>query len=377
MKKLMVFGISLFVLLMASLVSGVRVNEVSPKTPEFIEIYNEQGEILNLSKWKIQDNHDIDEIVCAIENCSLVISYEYFLILGKDTDISEITSASVNYFYVDDTKIGNSLNDEGDKVIFFNSTFSTNFSWNSSSTGKSWQLCDSSWNENEPTPGSVNSCEAPSQNNTTPPEPQIYLEAEWYGDDILNTEDFDIEIKVYNLEDKDYNLRVWIEPEDEDKIISDRYDPKNDEWKSGKYYIDKFFSGPGNKSEDILLRLREEEDDFKGYAVLKAKLENEDYTLERSIKILEPEKNEEDTIDNDADSGSQGDSNIQDTQQETATITGDIIKLGDRSKLQKQESSEEKGIVYESGSEKVKKYAIYGLNAILIVIIILLVKKKV
>ena len=104
--------------------------------------------------------------------------------------------------------------------------------------------------------------------------------------------------------------------------------------------------------------------------------------IEEDIEILKDEDDESGGDDGGEDSNDNNKDSVQKTNNK-ATITGNVIKLGNRNELQGEKEDGDNGdddknvIVYESGSEKVKKYAIYGLNAILVVIIILLVKKKV
>jgi len=163
------------------LASAIRINEISPRNPEYVEIYNPSGEEINLKDWKIKDasTNNPDTLVCGIQNCSLATSAAYFLILGKNTKIEDITSESIKYYYTDDNAIGNGLNDNSDSIEFFNSTFSTNFIYNKSEVGKSWQLFDGEWMLCPPSPGKENFCEKEdiidedNQSTTTPNQENI------------------------------------------------------------------------------------------------------------------------------------------------------------------------------------------------------------
>ena len=130
-----------------------------------------------------------------------------------------------------------------------------------------------------------------------------------------------------------------------------------------------------NKTERIKLRIRDNYENFYGDAVLKAKLESEDYLLEKEITILE--KDEESTTNNNEAEKENADKDEKNETKKTTQTTGGVIRLGNRSKLRQNDTKEESKIVYESSNEKVKKYAIYALNIVLIAIIILLIKKKV
>jgi len=381
MKKWMVFGVSFVFLLMVGLTSAVRINEIMAKTPEsiygstdceWIKLYSDSQK--NITNWILNTPG---------HNLTLGFYIDDFLIITGNS-----TCFKNNWGNVNENKIiewsAISLNDEGDMVSLFNDSndlmdfveyppLSTNNTY-SLLSNSSWIICD------KPTPGSVNSCESQTPDNNDDNnnnETEIYLDASWEEDAIINGEEFEIEVKAYNLKDETYNLKIWIEFEENETVISDRYDEENDEWKSGKYYVDEFLDGEGNKSNDIQLRIREAYEDFDGDAVLKVKLEGEDYIFEEDITILEKENSTEDE-----EKEEEIIKEDKETEEQIAspTITGESIRLGGpKSSKIKEESGEEKGdkTIYESSSEKMKKYAIYALNIVLIVIIVLLIKKKV
>jgi len=151
------------------------INEVMPNPEsdvydEWIEIYNPENMILNLSNWNIEDNspNNSNEITCYnIGNCSLITNSTYFIVIGKNANITRITNKNITYFYVDSTCIGNKLNNNGDIIIFYKSSYSTNFSYNYSEKGNSFAgfpdgstdftLCST------PTPGEKNNCSSSSE----------------------------------------------------------------------------------------------------------------------------------------------------------------------------------------------------------------------
>lgn len=393
MKKLMEFGLSLIVLfLFICYASAVGINEVSPETPEFVEIYNENNEFLNLSEWKIRDNYNIDEVTCYnITNCSLLINFSYFIIIGRNTNISEITSKQINYFYVDDATIGNGLA-SNDNVTFFNSTFSTSFSWNNSGAGKSWQFYNGSWQQCKPTPGSINSCTQQPQNNSQNPpqnksqqnntndsqETSIYLKLDWDEDDIVNGEEFEIKVEAFNLKNENYDIKIYITFEDENTIISETYNEEDDKWKSSTYYVENIISGSGDKSATLSLRIKSSYRNFSGDAEVIAKIRKSGTSsiideVREDIEILEKEEENNTSKIIETQKTSKTSKTVEENDKKTAQITGEVIKLGNR---QAETKDEKENVLYESGSEKIKKYAIYGLNLILIVIVIFLLKRK-
>ena len=366
------------VVLLINFVSAVRINEVMAKTPEFVEIYNEGNRMLDLTEWKIKDaSSSVDEITCYnILNCSLVIDYSYFIIIGRNTNISQITDNLIHHFYVEDLVIANSLNDDGDNITFFNSSFSTSFLWNNSQTGKSWQFYNGSWIEAEPTPAAQNynpPAENPPDNNGDGgEEDEISLEIDWDEDDIINGEEFEINVKAYNLSDKKYDVKIRIEFEENSTIISEIYDEENDTWQSGYYYIDEILKGHGDESETFDLRIKEEYENFKGDAKIFFKIRTSGWSLEieKDIEILEslPEKQEEEPSEIIVKKSTE--------QETTSIITGEIIKLGQSGSAEETENIKSKEILYESRNEKIKKSAVYCFSLLCVIFVIILVFKK-
>jgi len=153
---------ALVIILLASLAFAQPViNEVMPnplnESDEWVEIWNANNDTLNLSEWQVGDSTYSDDIVCG-SNCTT--NATYFLILGNQANLTRITNGSVTYFFVDDTAIGNGLaNDNPDGVRFFNTTYSTNMSYNSTTEGRSWAWLNSTWQDcANPTPGFANNC---------------------------------------------------------------------------------------------------------------------------------------------------------------------------------------------------------------------------
>jgi len=142
----------------------VVINEVVPNPStnaynEWIEIYNQKNLTLNLSNWYINDSSNTYNITCAIENCSLVTNSTYFIIIWKKANISQITNESIIYFNSFSGK-NYWLANSGETIILYNSTYSTNFTYNFSRKGKSWARYPDggNWTLCNPTPGKENNC---------------------------------------------------------------------------------------------------------------------------------------------------------------------------------------------------------------------------
>lgn len=251
------------------------------------------------------------------------------------------------------------------------------------------------------TRNSANSCTSQNQSqnqsqNTTQNFPQnlsdakLSLDLEWEEDEVINGEEFEVDIKANNLGNGNYDIKVYISQEDDGTIISETYDKKENEWKSSSYYVNDILSGTENKSKSFELRIREKYRNFSGDAKIGVKIKKSGTSsiteeIEKDIEILEKEEKLE-TEENNQEKQENSEVKIteaKETKSISAKQTGSVIRLGNRNKTQeesgnenKEENSKNSKILYESSSEKIKKYAIYGLNLILIVIIFLLISFK-
>ena len=160
---LIIFCIFLASIIISSLVYAAEFSEAKLNGEEWIEIYNNGSLEIDLSLWTIEDSssNNPDTFTCeGITECNLTTNAEYFLILGKATAIENITSSNVVYFYTDDQKIGNGLNDGGDSLTIKENgsvILTVNFSA-LQNTSLSLQYNGTGWCEGEITPGAANSC---------------------------------------------------------------------------------------------------------------------------------------------------------------------------------------------------------------------------
>jgi hypothetical protein len=402
MKKLVLL---IVLIALVSLASGnLLINEINPRAPEFVEIYNPNNLLINLSEWNIKDNStDLpDNITChTIDNCSLITNATYFLIIGRTTNISEITHENITYFYVDDSNIGNGLTDAGDNITFYNSSFSTSFWYNFSSANKSLQYCSGNLTENNPTPSYANNCTIPSSpvnttnttcsisstcgswsscinssqtrtctntssscTNTSYTQNQsctntsssIDLDMSFSGN-MRNKAEFEITLEAQDLEDMRYDVRVWLVPEDDnDELKSEIYDNETEDWKSSNYYVNKFFRGDGDKSGIVKIKLEEEYENYTGSAYVYFRLRESESTdviktVNSTIEIINGSEEEMDEEETSEESDSQELSLISIENNKTENI-----------KTPKKES-------YKSKTEYIKEYAPYGFSLLCIILI--------
>lgn len=155
---LLIFFLDL-ILLSSGSSASLYINEVSPNEPEWVEIRNPGKQEYNLSLWHIKDIETTDSLTCFTRpNCSLIAHDEYFIVLGRNIEISQITNETVPYYYVDDNTIGRGLNNNLEEITFFNSTYNTSMNYSSSTKGLSWSKCLKIWKELAFSPGRVNNC---------------------------------------------------------------------------------------------------------------------------------------------------------------------------------------------------------------------------
>lgn len=209
-------------LLFPSVALALSINEVSPRGTEWIEIYNPDGAI-NITDLRVSDNSENqpDSIECA--DC--IVSDTFFLILGKDTTISQITSDNVRYFYVDDGLIGNGLRDTtpGDFVKITNGSFVSQLSFSSSSLDKTWcSMPDGAptIQECSPTPGKANfnqeTTTSSSASSTTSTVPSAQESA---GSSIKITktskprlnEPLEVSLTIQKGDTQKYAVYVWVD----------------------------------------------------------------------------------------------------------------------------------------------------------------------
>ena len=168
-SKYIIISLIILYFITPSVSACVVVNEVYPRDPEWVEIYNPCNMTISLSEWHISDNQSADDITChTIANCSLETNATYFLIIDRGTNITDVTDETIPYFFVGNERIGRGLNNDGmENVTFYNSSYASSMTYSGSADGKSWSHCPSGWIKTENvTPGSDNYCPESETNST-------------------------------------------------------------------------------------------------------------------------------------------------------------------------------------------------------------------
>ena len=287
-KELIVFILIIFmiislIVLVPMVKSQVRINEVMPKTPEWIEIYNPLQEELNLSKWQIGDSASIDQITCwNISNCSLVINSTHFLIIGRDTNINDIINSPIIYFYVDDQKIGSGLNDGGDNITLYNSSHSLmdNITYPSIPENKTWAFFNNEWQVcSTPTPGKENNCQEPE------PELECQTDADCNENEICENE-------VCVADENEEESSLEITDYDDEATFGDVIDVKLNIYRgdTGKYavYVRVEDESEKDVSEESILHILTKYVDYKVKIPIQLKMNcNEKYDEDTYFIIVE------------------------------------------------------------------------------------------
>jgi hypothetical protein len=202
-------------------------------------------------------------------------------------------------------------------------------------------------------------------------KPKVSYELDWNEDSIQNGDDFKIKVKIFDLEDKKYDVKIWIQ--DDENIISERYDYEDEEWRSGKYYLSDFFEGPGNKSEKVKLRIKSEYSEYIGEADLFFKTRDEDQ-IEYEIDVLEEEEEEEKI-----DEIEEIKLNNEVEYKEKEEI--EIITLGDKGNEVDNKTSENlktgNDTIYKSDNEIMKEYSMYVFVLFIVILCILIIWRKI
>lgn len=245
-------------------------------------------------------------------------------------------------------------------------------SWSSCSSSSQTRTCTDTRNCGNLTGKPIESqtCTDGSSNNND--EIEEYIELDWEREDIINGEEFEIEVLAYNLENEDYDVKVWIENSD-NKIITEIYEDSNDKWISGIYYINDFFSSSGDESESVKLRIKKEYTSFSGRAKIYAKLRKNSVIVdetEYNINILRG-------LVDDTTSSSSSNTNLATgasiANNQQANYNEQIILLGAQSSLSHEKNGK---VIYSSKTELIKKYAPYLFCLICVILIIVLVIDK-
>ena len=165
MKKIIIFAI--FLILMPISYSKIIISEIMPNPiadeslNEWIEIYNNGTEAVNVSDWAVGDDSGNDTIEGGLYNGegTIIEPFGFAIITDDNTRTYNNFNASADAIrlYVDDSSIGNGLLNDGETIyLHFNSTLMDSAAYPEVKEGFSASLVNGSWAQANPTPGYAN-----------------------------------------------------------------------------------------------------------------------------------------------------------------------------------------------------------------------------
>jgi len=152
-------------ILLIGMGSSIRINEVEmnpAEGKEWVELYNEDDEDINITKWEIWEGISGSSGPKKIKN------------------FSEETILGAGEFYV--IEFNNKLNNGGDFVILYNNSIKrideTPLLDESKNSSKTYQLCNSNWKFLESTKGTENNCVEEDGEEDGEEQPENTIESE-------------------------------------------------------------------------------------------------------------------------------------------------------------------------------------------------------
>lgn len=231
-NKLKVLGYSFILLIIIQISYGevilteVNVNPLDDDYDEYVEIYNNGSESVDLSDYSVGDLNDCDSFVATN---FVLLPNQYGIITDQFSYVfyDYNVSGSALKLRVEDSAIGNGLGNNGDTLILYKDnciSFISNFTWNETHEGLSWNLVNGLWEEKSVSPGYSNLIE-----NSCDAKLEIKLNQFYFNDGESVTFSFDVD----NL--GDYVIEYWIEDLNEN-IVRSRVNTSNSNEKSWSYY---------------------------------------------------------------------------------------------------------------------------------------------
>lgn len=156
----------ILVLLSAPVSADILINEIMPdpiadeSLNEWVELYNNGAQPVDLNGWSIGDNSDLDKIGGGLYNGegTIIPPKGYAIVTDDSTRVYNNFNVSPHAIklYVEDSSIGNGLKNTGETLYLYNNTLLQNISYPQSETGKSLAWINNTWKIADPTPGSPN-----------------------------------------------------------------------------------------------------------------------------------------------------------------------------------------------------------------------------
>ena len=164
--KLLIYLI-LFIILM-QISNGILINEImanpiaDESLNEWIEIYNDENNDINVSGWIIGDDKDNDTIEGGLYNKegTIIPAFGFAIITDEATRVYNNFNVSQDAIrlYVDDGAIGNGLSNNGETIYLYdnNGNLIDKKTYNKTTEDLSWAFVNTTLLKSNPSPGFVN-----------------------------------------------------------------------------------------------------------------------------------------------------------------------------------------------------------------------------
>lgn len=218
-RKLLLYLLFLFVTISYAS-ANLIINEIMANPPgiiqsdeklnEYIELYNNGSNKINVSGWKIGDKVQNDSLIGGYYGGggTIIEAGEYALITAGTTRVyNNFNVLDCVRLYTEDKSIGAGLNDGEETVYLYDNNMNLidSFAYTSTTEDLSWNRIGSSWIEDEPTPGGKGSVsEEVIENNACDWQIKINSDKSFFED----SSEVEWGVEVYRLEGSKVNLSV-------------------------------------------------------------------------------------------------------------------------------------------------------------------------
>jgi hypothetical protein len=260
---------------------GLGINEINYNPinqtykDEYIEIYGYSG--FNISDFIVCDGNESKIGKCNSIKLYKFVNSSFALITVEGSNYADV-NASV--YFVNGSKIGGGLNNDGDCVYFYtpNFTFLIDFVCykGNGKKGNSFQFFGGSWQECPITPGYENFCEGQQRQEQEQQQKQSQQKfSVFYPSNVLNNgKEF---VVLIDTEDKSlYDVKIDITANGE--RLSEIWNENEGKWKSTYYYV----TGLTLNNKTFVLRIK---GNYSGEANMDVKIRNGTKTDSFSFSI--------------------------------------------------------------------------------------------
>ncbi|MEK6856878.1 MAG: lamin tail domain-containing protein, partial [Nanoarchaeota archaeon] len=125
---------------------------------EYVELYNNGTNSVNLTNWKISDNNEEDSLE-GNSNEVIIPGNGFAIIVDSDSRVySNFDTGNATWIYVDDSAIGSGLSNSGETLTLKDESNNSidSVTYPSTTDGKSYNLINGSWQTTDPSPGKDN-----------------------------------------------------------------------------------------------------------------------------------------------------------------------------------------------------------------------------